>query len=76
MRARIQMLVTVDYEIVPANYPKDVRAYPEKMLALDVANAGDDVGLFIDSRNARIKIRSKLLNETQGPKQKSRSAKR
>ncbi len=70
MRARIQMLVTVEYDLVPENYPKNARKSPEAMLKIDITGAKGDAAMFLDMPNAKCKFRGHLLYGTEGTKSK------
>ena len=59
-RSRIKILVEVEYEQQPRHYPEDSRT-PEKMLAIDLANADDDPFLFINMDAARMTITGELI---------------
>lgn len=61
-RVQIQVLTTIEFDICPENYPKNVRKSPEKMLAMDIKNAKDDPMLFLSMDSAKIKVRGKIVD--------------
>lgn len=61
-RLQIQILTTVEFDIVPENYPKSVRNSLKKMLAMDIAGAKSDPQLFLSLDDARIKVRGKVID--------------
>ena len=72
MRARIQMLVTVEYDMVPENYPRSARNSPDAMLKIDLAGAKGDTAMFLDMPNAKCKFRGCVLDGAEGIKSKKR----
>lgn len=43
---KIKITITLEYEVYPKYYPED--ATPEKILAIDLENAKEDVHVFLN----------------------------
>lgn len=60
MKAKITIIVEVEYELVPQDYPAGLT--PEQMLAIDVASAESDAYMTLASDSAKWTVKGELLN--------------